>query len=88
MVTIDIAEMIIPTVVVSGFEPVIIFIAEPAVAQAPKLAPHYLLMRKSVAGLCKVAADRISIKATTTERLGWVGAGKGMAATALVLLAK
>lgn len=58
------------------------------VAQAPKLAPHYLRMRRSVAGLCKVRVDRISIKATTTERLGWLGAGKGMAATALVLLAK
>jgi 2-C-methyl-D-erythritol 2,4-cyclodiphosphate synthase len=58
------------------------------VAQVPKLAPHYLRMRRSVAGLCKVRVDRISIKATTTERLGWLGAGKGMAATALVLLAK
>ena len=58
------------------------------VAQAPKLAPNYLTMRKSVAGLCNVRVDRISIKATTTERLGWVGAGKGMAATALVLLAR
>jgi len=58
------------------------------VAQAPKLAPHYFRMRKSVAGLCKVRVDRISIKATTTERLGWVGAGQGMAATALVLLAR
>ena len=58
------------------------------VAQAPKLAPHYWRMRRSVAGLCKVRVDRISIKATTTERLGWLGAGKGMAATALVLLVK
>jgi len=55
-------------------------------AQEPKMAPHYAKMRKSVAGLCKISAERISIKATTTERLGWVGAGKGMAATALVLL--
>ena len=55
-------------------------------AQEPKLAPHYARMRQSVAGLCKVSAERISIKATTTERLGWVGAGKGIAATALVLL--
>ena len=55
-------------------------------AQEPKLAPYYARMRKSVASLCKVSAERISIKATTTERLGWVGAGKGMAATALVLL--
>jgi 2-C-methyl-D-erythritol 2,4-cyclodiphosphate synthase len=55
-------------------------------AQAPKLAPHYLRMRKNLASLCNLGIDRISIKATTTERLGWIGAGKGMAATALVLL--
>jgi 2-C-methyl-D-erythritol 2,4-cyclodiphosphate synthase len=58
------------------------------VAQEPKLSPHYGRMRKSVAGLCKIAESRINIKATTTERLGWVGAGKGMAATAVVLLSR
>ena len=46
------------------------------VAQEPKLAPHYLRMRRSVAGLCKVRVESISIKATTTERLGWLGAGQ------------
>jgi 2-C-methyl-D-erythritol 2,4-cyclodiphosphate synthase len=55
-------------------------------AQEPKLAPHYARMRKSVAGMCKIGVDRISIKATTTERLGWVGEGRGMAATAVVLV--
>jgi len=58
------------------------------VAQRPKLSPHYGRMRKSVAGLCKVAENRINIKATTTEKLGWAGAGKGMAATAVVLLGR
>ena len=58
------------------------------VAQEPKLAPHYASMRLSVAGMCKTGVGRISIKATTTERLGWVGEGKGMAATALVLLCR
>lgn len=57
-------------------------------AQEPKLAPYYGRMRTGVAGLCKVSAQRISIKATTTERLGWLGAGKGMAVTALVLLCR
>ena len=57
-------------------------------AQEPKLAPHYARMRKSVAAMCRVGVDRISIKAATTERLGWVGKGKGMAATALVLLSR
>lgn len=58
------------------------------VAQEPKLAPHYLRMRENVAKLCKVAVDKISIKAATTERLGWIGKAKGMAATAVVLLAR
>jgi len=56
------------------------------VAQQPKLAPHYGSIRKSVASLCSVAQSRINIKATTTEKLGWTGAGRGMAATAVVLL--
>ena len=58
------------------------------IAQEPKLAPHYARMRKSVAGLCNVGVERISIKAATTERLGWLGEGKGMAATAVVLLSR
>lgn len=58
------------------------------VAQRPKLAPHYGRMRQSVATLCAVAESRISIKSTTTERLGWAGTGKGMAATAVVLLGR
>jgi 2-C-methyl-D-erythritol 2,4-cyclodiphosphate synthase len=56
------------------------------VAQLPKLSPHYGRMRKSVANLCHVAESRINIKATTTEKLGWTGSGKGLAATAIVLL--
>jgi len=58
------------------------------VAQQPKLSPHYKKMRKRVAALCGVAESRISVKATTTEKLGWTGAGKGMAATAVVLLSR
>jgi 2-C-methyl-D-erythritol 2,4-cyclodiphosphate synthase len=56
------------------------------VAQQPKLAPYYPAMRKNMARQFKVAENKISIKATTTEKLGWVGQGKGMAATAVVLL--
>jgi 2-C-methyl-D-erythritol 2,4-cyclodiphosphate synthase len=58
------------------------------VAQEPKLEPHYMTMRQSVAALCKVKVEQISIKATTTERLGWLGQGKAMAATALVLIGR
>jgi 2-C-methyl-D-erythritol 2,4-cyclodiphosphate synthase len=58
------------------------------VAQQPKLAPYYAMMRKSLARHFRVAEKKISIKATTTEKLGWLGQGKGMAATAVVLLRK
>jgi len=56
------------------------------IAQEPKLAPHYAAMRKTVAEQINVAEQRVNIKAATTEKLGWVGKGQGMAATALVLL--
>lgn len=58
------------------------------VAQQPKLSPHYARMRENVAKLCRVAPDRINIKATTTEHLGWEGKSKGLAATAVVLLSR
>jgi 2-C-methyl-D-erythritol 2,4-cyclodiphosphate synthase len=57
-------------------------------AQQPKLARHYAAMRKNLARRFKVGENRISVKATTTEKLGWVGQGKGMAATAVVLLCR
>jgi 2-C-methyl-D-erythritol 2,4-cyclodiphosphate synthase len=56
------------------------------VAQKPRLAPYYETIRRRVAGLLKISAARINLKAVTTEGLGWIGAGRGMAATAVVLL--
>jgi len=56
------------------------------VAEEPKLAPHYESIRANIAALCQISPERVSIKATTTERLGWIGAGKGLAASAVVLL--
>jgi 2-C-methyl-D-erythritol 2,4-cyclodiphosphate synthase len=57
-------------------------------AQAPKLAPHYAAIRESVARQFKVSQNKINIKATTTEKLGWIGRGKGIAATAVILLCR
>ena len=56
------------------------------VAQEPKLAPHYAAMTTNVAGYFKVEENRINIKASTTEKLGWAGKGEGMAAIVVVLL--
>ena len=58
------------------------------VAQRPKLSPHYREIRKSVAGLLRLAVSEVSIKAATTEKLGWLGKGQGMAGTAVILLGR
>ena len=58
------------------------------IAQAPKFAPFISRMRERVAAVLEVEADRISIKATTTEKLGFTGRGEGIAAEAVVLLQK
>jgi 2-C-methyl-D-erythritol 2,4-cyclodiphosphate synthase len=56
------------------------------IAQRPKLAPYYSAMKKNLAKHFKAVEDAISIKATTTEKLGRIGKGTAMAATAVVLL--
>jgi 2-C-methyl-D-erythritol 2,4-cyclodiphosphate synthase len=57
-------------------------------AQKPRLAPFLPAIRRRMADLLKVDTDRINIKAVTTEGLGWIGKGQGMAAAAVVLLEK
>lgn len=56
-------------------------------AQAPRLAPHRELMRERIAADLGVDLAAVSVKATTTEHLGFVGRGEGIAAQAVVLLA-
>jgi 2-C-methyl-D-erythritol 2,4-cyclodiphosphate synthase len=56
------------------------------VAQAPRLAPHIAEMRARIAADLGVPPARVNVKATTTERLGYIGRGEGMAAHAVVLL--
>ena len=55
-------------------------------AQAPKLAPYILEMRSKLAQTLGIALDCVSVKATTTEHLGFVGREEGIAAQAVVAL--
>ncbi len=58
------------------------------IAQAPKLAPYIEQMRKNIADAIGVGTDRVSVKATTEEKLGFTGEKKGIAAHAVCLLIK
>jgi 2-C-methyl-D-erythritol 2,4-cyclodiphosphate synthase len=57
-------------------------------AEAPKLNPHIPNMQKILADTMQVDIDRISIKATTSEKVGFVGRKEGIAAYATVLIYK
>lgn len=55
-------------------------------AQRPKLAPHILQMRENLSNAMDIAADCVSVKATTEEGLGFTGEGLGIAAHAVALI--
>ena len=69
----------------AGFKPLNADIT--IMAQAPKMLPHIDAMRTNVASDLGLDKGRVSVKATTTERLGFTGRGEGIAAMATVLVA-
>ena len=58
------------------------------IAQAPKMAPHIARMTAHIADDLGVAIDRVNVKATTTEKLGFTGRGEGIAVEAVCLIAR
>ena len=56
------------------------------IAQRPKLAPYIPAMRENIASALGIPTDRVSVKATTEEGLGFTGEGAGIAAQAIALL--
>ena len=55
-------------------------------SEAPKVGPHRDEIRRQIADLLEVSTDYVNVKATTTERLGFLGRSEGIAAQAIVLL--
>lgn len=56
------------------------------IAQAPKMAPHIARMTAHIADDLGIAIERVNVKATTTEKLGFTGRGEGIAAEAVCLI--
>ncbi len=56
------------------------------IAQAPKLAPHISEMRKNIAEVFATTEEQVNVKATTEEKLGFTGAGEGIAAHAVCII--
>jgi len=56
------------------------------VAQAPRVAPHIPAMVEAISGILAIEKQRVSVKATTTEGLGFAGRGEGIAAFAVALV--
>ena len=58
------------------------------ICEAPKIGPHKLVIRERLAPILKISVDCVSVKATTTEKLGFTGRGEGIAAQAVATLVK
>jgi 2-C-methyl-D-erythritol 2,4-cyclodiphosphate synthase len=56
--------------------------------EKPKIAPYIDMMKEVISGIVKVEPDAVSVKATTTEKMGFAGREEGLAAFAIVLLSK
>jgi 2-C-methyl-D-erythritol 2,4-cyclodiphosphate synthase len=54
--------------------------------EAPRVAPHAEQMRQAIASVLAIGAGDVSVKATTTEQLGFCGRGEGIAAMAVALI--
>lgn len=58
------------------------------ICEAPKIGPHAIVLRENLARIMALDVDRISVKATTSERLGFTGRGEGIACLATAALVK
>ena len=57
-------------------------------AEAPRIGPHADAMRAAIATACAIGSERVSVKATTMEGMGFIGREEGIAATAVALLSR
>ena len=58
------------------------------IIQEPPLSTYIIEMRKNIANILSISIDRVSVKATTTDYMGFIGSKEGLSAIAVVLLSK
>ncbi len=82
----DILTQVVAMMAESGFT--IENVDATIVAQAPRLAPHQKAMHENLAGLLEISRSRVNLKLTSTDKLGAIGRGEGIAGMAVVLLSE
>lgn len=80
----ELLRMVMQRVQDEGFS--VVNVDATIIAQAPKMAPHVETMRLNIAADLGVPVNRVSVKATTSEKLGFTGRGEGIACQAVCLL--
>jgi len=80
----DLLRQVMARVAEEGFS--VLNVDTTIIAQAPKMAPHIEAMRLNIADDLGIPASRVSVKATTSEKLGFTGRGEGIACQAVCLL--
>jgi 2-C-methyl-D-erythritol 2,4-cyclodiphosphate synthase len=77
-------ERVLAMLLARGFEPVNVDVT--ILAERPRIAPHREAMRRRLAEMLELPPEVVNIKATTTEQLGLIGRGEGLAAQAIALV--
>jgi 2-C-methyl-D-erythritol 2,4-cyclodiphosphate synthase len=81
----ELLHQVVQMVAARGWQPANLDLT--IICEQPRVGPHVAAMRAAIARCCAVAVEQVSVKATTTEKLGFCGRGEGIAAQAVVLLA-
>jgi 2-C-methyl-D-erythritol 2,4-cyclodiphosphate synthase len=82
--SIDLLRQVTKLIAAAGYE--IINVDATVVAEKPRIAPHVGEMRKRLSLALNIAVDCVSVKATTTDRLGAIGRGEGIGVEAVALI--